>query len=132
MFLPRFNFFRKIHFREFATKSQKHVLVKTTSTKISYNIYNTYNRNLRNDARSMLRERETERDRETERQTETERDRQRQTEREKQGRDNGSCHFLINIFFLVFYKNIEPSFSKTRIEYIKIKIRVLFRETYSG
>ena len=37
--------------------------------------------------------------------------------------------FLINIFFLVFYVNIQPSFSKTRIEYFNIKIRLLFRET---
>ena len=33
--------FWKWHFRELATKSQKHVLVKISSAKISYNIYNT-------------------------------------------------------------------------------------------
>ena len=60
MFLPQFNFFQKIHFRELATKLQKHVLVKTSFAKISYNIYNIYNRNLRNDAQSMFRERERE------------------------------------------------------------------------
>ena len=39
--------------------------------------------------------------------------------------------FLINIFFLVFYINIQPSCSKTRMEYFSIKIRLLFRETLS-
>ena len=37
--------------------------------------------------------------------------------------------FLINIFFLVFYVKIQPSCSKTRMEYFNIKIRLLFRET---
>ena len=37
--------------------------------------------------------------------------------------------FLINIFFLVFYVNIQPSCSKTQMEYFNIKIRLLFRET---
>ena len=37
--------------------------------------------------------------------------------------------FLINIFFLVFYVNTQPSCPKTRMEYFNIKIRVLFRET---
>ena len=32
---------------------------------------------------------------------------------------------LIIIFFLVFY--IQPSFSKTRVEYFKIKIRLLVK-----
>ena len=35
--------------------------------------------------------------------------------------------FLIIIFFLVFY--IQPSYSKTRMEYFNIKIRLLIRET---
>ena len=37
--------------------------------------------------------------------------------------------FLINIFFLVFHVNIQPSCSKIRMEYFNIKIRLLFRET---
>ena len=37
--------------------------------------------------------------------------------------------FLINIFFLVFYLNIQPSCPKTRMEYFDIKIRPLIRET---
>ena len=37
--------------------------------------------------------------------------------------------FLINIFFLVFYVNIQPSCPKTRMEYFDIKIRLLIRET---
>ena len=56
--------FQKRHFGELATKSQKHVLVKVSSTKVSYNIYNIYNRYLRNDEQSMLREMEGERERE--------------------------------------------------------------------
>ena len=52
--------------------------------KISYNIYNIYNRNLRNDAQCL----------------------ERETEREKQGKGNDSCHFSDNIFFLVLYVNI--------------------------
>ena len=36
--------------------------------------------------------------------------------------------FLINIFFLIFYINIQPSCSKTT-EYFNIKIRILIRET---
>ena len=94
--------FRKRHFRELATKSQKHVLVKISSTKISYNIYNIYNRNLRNDARSMFRERGREKNR---------------------AGATILATFLINIFFLVFYVNIQPSCSKTRMEYFNIKIR---------
>ena len=92
--------FQKVHFRELATKLQKHVLVKISSSKISYNIYNIYNRNLRNDAESMFREREKNR--------------------------VGAmvlATFLINIFFLVIYVNIQPSFSKTRTEYFNIKTR---------
>ena len=37
--------------------------------------------------------------------------------------------FLTKIFFLVFYVNIQPSCSKTQMEYFNIKIRLLFRET---
>ena len=37
--------------------------------------------------------------------------------------------FLINIFFLVFYVNIQPSCPETRMEYFNIKIRLLIRET---
>ena len=35
--------------------------------------------------------------------------------------------FLIIIFFLAFY--IQPSYSKTRMEYFNIKVRLLIRET---
>ena len=37
--------------------------------------------------------------------------------------------FLINIFFLVYYVNIQPSCSKANKEYFNIKIRLLIRET---
>ena len=37
--------------------------------------------------------------------------------------------FLINIFFLVFYVNIQSSSPKTRMEYFNIKIRSLIWET---
>ena len=37
--------------------------------------------------------------------------------------------FLINIFYFVFYVNIQPSCSKIRMEYFNIKIRLLIRET---
>ena len=37
--------------------------------------------------------------------------------------------FLINIFLIVFYVNIQPSCSKTRMEYFNIKTRLLIRET---
>ena len=40
--------------------------------------------------------------------------------------------FLINIFFLLDYVNIQPSCSKTRMEYFNIKIRLLIRDTQSG
>ena len=44
--------------------------------------------------------------------------------------------FLINIFFLVFYVNIQPSCSKTRMEYFKIKLQnylgKLSRDRLSG
>ena len=96
--------------RHFLALSQKYILLKIFSTKISCNIYNIYNRNLRNDARSMLRERERER------------------ERNRIGATILAT-FLINIFCLVFYVNIQPSCSKTKIEYFNIKIRLLFRET---
>ena len=63
-------------------------------------------------------------------------ERQRERDRERE-RENGVgatilATFLINIFFLVFYVNIQPSCSKTKVEYFNIKIRLLFRETYSG
>ena len=94
--------FRKRHFQELTTKSQKHVLVKISSTKMSYNIYNIYNRHLRNDARSIFRDRE---------------------------REKILATFQINISFLVFYVNMQPSCSKTKREYFNIKIRLLIRET---
>ena len=59
MFLPRFNFPEET-FSRMGHKVAKHVLVKISSMKISYNIYNIYNRNLRNDTQSMFRERERE------------------------------------------------------------------------
>ena len=37
--------------------------------------------------------------------------------------------FLINIFFLVFYVNIQSSCPETRMEYFNIKIRSLIWET---
>ena len=37
--------------------------------------------------------------------------------------------FLINIFFLVFYVNIQPSCPKTRMKCFNIKIRLLIWET---
>ena len=36
--------------------------------------------------------------------------------------------FLINIFLLVFYVNIQPPCPETRMEYFNIKIRLLIRE----
>ena len=73
--------FWKRHFQESATKLQKHVLVKISSTKMSYNIYNIYNRHLRDDARSIFRERQRDRERE---------------------REKILATFQINILFLVF------------------------------
>ena len=32
--------------------------------------------------------------------------------RKKQGKGNDSCDFLTNIFFLIFYVNIQPCFKK--------------------
>ena len=37
--------------------------------------------------------------------------------------------FLIDIFFLVFYVNIQASCFKIRMEYFNTKIRLLIRET---
>ena len=59
---------------------------------------------------------------------------ERQRERERVGvkrRGNNSCHFsvLINIFFLVFYVNIQSSCPKTRMEYFSTKIKLLMKET---
>ena len=101
MFLPRFNFPEET-FSRIGHKVAKHVLVKISSMKISYNIYNIYNRNLRNDTRCLEKDRVVEMILAT---------------------------FLSNIFFLVFYINIHPSCSKIRTEYFNIKIRLLFRET---
>ena len=49
-------------------------------------------------------------------------DREREREREKQGRRSSSRHFS-DQYFPVFYVNIRPSFSKTRIDYFNIKTR---------
>ena len=99
---------------------------------MSYNIYNIYNRHLRNDAQSIFRERETETH--TQRETHTERDTHRETHREREQRERERereilATFHINILFLVFYVNIQPSCSKTKREYFNIKIRLLIRET---
>ena len=53
----------------------------------------------------------------------------REREKEKQGRGNDSCHFSDQYFLIVFYVNIQPSCSKTRMEYFNIKVRLLVRET---
>ena len=74
--------FRRRHFRKLSVISQNHVLVKISSTKISYGICNIYNRYLRNDGQSMFRERVG---------------------------VTILATFLINIFFLLFYVNIQPS-----------------------
>ena len=55
MFLPRFNFSKETFSK--IGQSQIYVLVKISSTKIPYSIYNIYNRYLRNDMQSMFRER---------------------------------------------------------------------------
>ena len=68
--------FREQHFRRLAIKLQNHVLVKISSTKISYGIYNICNRYLRNDGQSMFRKRE--------------------------GRGNNSCHFSDQYFLPCF------------------------------
>ena len=80
--------------------------------KISYNVYNMYIRNLRNDPRSIFTE--------------------KKRERQKQGRGNYSCHFSDQYFLPCFYVNIQPCCSKTRMEYFNIKIRLLFIENWSG
>ena len=103
MFMPQFNFPEET-FSRIGHKVQKYVLVKISPTKMSYNIYN---RNLRNDARSMFRERC----------------------RKNRVGATSLATFLINIFFLVFYVNIQPFCSKTGMKYFNIKIRLLFRET---
>ena len=100
IFLHRFHFPEET--RELAKKSPKHVLVKISSTKMSHNIYNIYNRYLRNDVRSMFRE----------------------GEKSRAG-TTILATFVAIIFFLVFYVNIQPSCSKTRMEYFNIKIRLL-------
>ena len=56
---------------------------------------------------------------------------ERETEGEKKKSRMGEAilaTFLINIFSLVFYVNIQSSCSKTRIEYLNIKIRLFIRE----
>ena len=83
--------------------SQKHVLMKIFSTKISDNVYNMYNRYLRNDAPIDV---------------------WKEGEKSRAGATILAT-FLIIIFFLVFY--IQPSYSKTRLEYFNIKIRLLIR-----
>ena len=100
--------FRKGHCRELATKSQKHVLVEISSTEISYNVYNIYNWNLRNDAWLIFGDRE----------------------KEKKNRAEAkiSATFLINILFIVFSVSIQPSCCKIGMEYFNIKIRLLIRE----
>ena len=60
---------------------------------------------------------------------ERERDRDRDRERGVRVGVTILATFLINIFFLVFYVNIQPSCPKTRMEYFNIKIRLLIRET---
>ena len=70
-----------------AIKLQNHVVVKISSTKISYGIYNLYNRYLRNDGQVMFREREG----------------------RGKGRGNNSCHFSDQYFlpcFLCKHPNI--------------------------
>ena len=66
--------------------------------KISY-IFNIYNRYLRNDTQSMFSKREKSRIGTTVLAT-----------------------FLINVFFLVSYVNIQPSCSETRMEYCNVKL----------
>ena len=111
-------FFRKRHFRKLVTKSQKHVLIKISSTKIPYNIliyyfnynillfykipyniYNIYNRYLNNDARSKS---------------------QREGEKSRVGAKILAT-FLIIILFLAFYVN-NKSCSKTKMEYLNKKL----------
>ena len=77
MLLPRFTFPEET-FSRIGHKVPKHVLVKISSTKISYNICNIYNRNLRNDAQCLARD------------------------REKQGRGSDSCHFFDQYFLPCF------------------------------
>ena len=100
--------FRKGHCRELATVSQKHVLVEISSTEISYNVYNIYNWNLRNDTWLIFVDRE----------------------KEKKHRAGAtiSATFLINILFIVFCVSIQPSCCKIGMEYFNIKIRLLIRE----
>ena len=71
-----------------------------------YNIYNIYNRSLKNDVQTVLRETE-----------------------KKSRVGTILATYLINIFLIVFYVSIQPSCSKTRMEYFNIKTRLLIRET---
>ena len=78
--------------------------------------------------RHTHRERHTQREIHTQRETHTERHTQRErAEREREREILATFH--INILFLVFYVNIQPSCSKTKREYFNIKIRLLIRET---
>ena len=79
--------------------------MKISSTKISYNIY-IYNRYFRNNALSMFRE-------------------------SNKGKVGATflATILINVFFLIFHVNIQPSCSKARMEYFNIKTRLSIRET---
>ena len=81
--MPQFNIPEDTFSRN-GLKIAKICSCENSSTKISYNIYNIYNRNLRNNARSMFRERERER------------------EKKKQGRGNDSCHFYV-LLLLPFF-----------------------------
>ena len=49
---------------------------------------------------------------------------EREREREKKNKVGATilATFLINIFFLVFYVNIQPCCSKTRMEYFNVKL----------
>ena len=80
--------------------------------------------------RHTHRERHTQREIHTQRETHTERHTHRErAEREREREREILATFHINILFLVFYVNIQPSCSKTKREYFNIKIRLLIRET---
>ena len=103
--------FRKRNFWELVTSLEKHILVKISCAKISYHIYNIYNKYFRNDRQSVFRERERERERESKVETTI------------------VATFLINIILIVFCINIQPSCCKTIMEYFNIKIWLLIKET---
>ena len=59
----------------------------------------------------------------------------RESKRGRVGEGEGATilvTFLINIFYLVYYANIQPSWSKTKLEYLNIKVRLLIWEILSG